>query len=619
MFRARRYRRLNLAVVWVAEVARELGKQSKEAAQDQKPDRLSRITKVSDGIRGIVLNVTSALIAALLVYLALQQVRSAIGSDLVEITAFEVADEVTKQGTSGAAVAAEVAARLRAMSRPVAEDPRDRDKYARSGAYSLAYGAGNIDIEVPGTGFAFKDLTRAIQAGLAKRRYEVSGNVVKTESGLKLQMRVVRLGEAAQGAQATKAGATIEELVRQGVRFVAYQVNPYSLIRHDLSAERKRCATAPPCDFSTGVEVIKRLVREATPSTVASAYVAWCYALGYENDHKGATEKCRFATQADSMNDLAYQNWGIALNHLGKFEEAAEKFRVALQLNHKNAEALFGWGDALWRSERHAESLEKFSEGAQVSLSADWPLVSWGSRLLNQKRVVEGREKLQTAVARDPLDSEAWKLLAIAHSKCGDTAAELEAWRNVVELGPSDPEAHENVGLALNKLARHTEAVPAFEHAIQLSQPPGRLLASLGLGEAFFALKQYEKAIEIYLKSRALEDTADSHAMVGDALSYLDRDEEALAEYEAASKLAPDRESIFANWANSLLRLGRFDEAIGRSTHAIEVTAKEGRESKIGYINRAHAKLALGRLDEAIAAYRKASEIDSNFADAYRG
>lgn len=578
---------------------------------------LDRVVKLVDGTKGILLGVTTILVGLLAVYLVWQHVRGSRGADIIELTTFEVPEDVHKQGTTGEVVGADIAQKLRAMSRQVSASRRVRT--AEAAAFALADQAGDIDIQVPGSSLSFKDVTRAIRAGFANRRFEASGNVLKVPAGFVMHVRLTRLGEDGQAWNLVESAGSVEELVGRGARFIAFRVNPYALVKHELTAERLRCADSKPCDFSVALDHIKRMIPEGTPNEVASAYLAWCFALGHAKQLQEAANKCRFAAQVDPERSVTYQNWGVALNHLGSFAEASEKFERALRLDPRNASALFGMGDALWKLARPDESLRKFAEGAALSPDTEWPLVSWGSRLLSQNRVAEGLAKLKLAVKNDPGDVEAWRLVGVAHSKLGDSAAELESWRNVAELAPKNAQAHTQVGVALTELKRHAEAVLVFSRAIELSDPKSAAWPNLALGDALLELKRYEEAIAAYRRSRAIRETSDAYARAGLALAYLNQPQEALAEYEAASRIAPDRDETYSNWADALLMLKQFEAAVEKSTIAIEKAKKAGRESKIGHINRAHAHLAVGRIDLALSDYRKATEIDPAFADAFRG
>lgn len=578
-----------------------------------------RLGKMVEAVRGILIGTATILTALLVFYLVWQQAHAARGTDLVELLAFEVPEETKKNGVTGATVAADVAQRLRAMARQPAGNASSARGDLEAAAFSLGASAGQLDIQVPGAGVSLRDLSRAIHAGFAKQRFEVSASLSSGSAGLTMHVRVVQVDEPAHDWSLTETGTTLEALVDRAARFIAFQVNPYALIKHDLVSERQRCTAAPPCDFSVGLALIGRLTREGKPADVSSAYVAWCYALGHADDPLAAVDKCRFAAQVNPRSSVAFQNWGIALNHADRADEAVGKFETAVALDSQNSAAYFGWGDALWRLKQPELSLEKFARGAASSSTKKWPLVSWGSRLLSMGRHAEGLSRLELAVAREPLDVQSWQLLAIAHSKLGNHLAELEAWRNVAELSPRDVDAQEEIGMALNELGRHEEAVREFERASDFARPNGSLLANLGLGKAFLRLQQYERSIDAYRKSLQIKKTADAHESVGDALSHLDRDAEALAEYEAASRLEPDRPSVYENWADSLLKLERYEDAFLKATVAIEKANQKGEPTEIGHINRAHAALALGRFDEAVLDYRRAAEISPRFSAAYQG
>ncbi|AVH70043.1 tetratricopeptide repeat protein [Nostoc sp. 'Lobaria pulmonaria (5183) cyanobiont'] len=169
----------------------------------------------------------------------------------------------------------------------------------------------------------------------------------------------------------------------------------------------------------------------------------------------------------------------------------------------------------------------------------------------------------------------------------------------------------------------------------------------LELGNLHFAGQDNTKAIASY--DQALKIKPDKHEAWynrGNALDDLGRTEEAIASYDQALKFKPDDHQAWYNRGNALGNLGRIEEAIacydkavkikpdlheawynrgitldelGRNEEAIE-SYNQALEFKLDYHqtlnNRGIALRKLGRNKEAIASYDKALEIKPDYSRA---
>ena len=120
---------------------------------------------------------------------------------------------------------------------------------------------------------------------------------------------------------------------------------------------------------------------------------------------------------------------------------------------------------------------------------------------------------------------------------------------------PDDLDLLNDLGLLLRDLKRPTEALAAFERALQLKPDFAEALTNRGL--VLQELDRFDEALAAYDRSLQLRpDLADSHANRGNALQELGRHEEALAAYERALAIKPDHEAIYLNESLSRLVLG---------------------------------------------------------------
>ena len=110
----------------------------------------------------------------------------------------------------------------------------------------------------------------------------------------------------------------------------------------------------------------------------------------------------------------------------------------------------------------------------------------------------------------------------------------------------------------LRDLKRPTEALAAFDRALQLKPDFAEALSNRGL--ILQELDRFDEALAAYDRSLQLRpDLADTHANRGNALQELARHEEALAAYRRALEIKPGYEAIYLNESLSRLVLGDFE------------------------------------------------------------
>jgi len=125
-------------------------------------------------------------------------------------------------------------------------------------------------------------------------------------------------------------------------------------------------------------------------------------------------------------------------------------------------------------------------------------------------------------------------------------------------------------------------------------------------GNLFHASQEFEAAIAAY--DQALAIKPDKHAALynkGVALYALGRYEEAIAAYDQALAIKPDYHEALNNKGNALSDLGRYEEAIAAYDQALAIKP----DKHEALYNKGTALANLGRYEEAIAAYDQALAI----------
>ena len=150
--------------------------------------------------------------------------------------------------------------------------------------------------------------------------------------------------------------------------------------------------------------------------------------------------------------------------------------------------------------------------------------------------------------------------LAEAYRAMGLHEAVIACCRAAIRLGLHDPAVLNNLGLALEALARHADAADAFREALALR--PGDAASHTNLGTALRALDQKDQALDHFRRALAIDpDFAPALTNLGQLLLDLGQAEEALPYCRRAARLEPGLPEAHNNLGNALHALGLLEQA----------------------------------------------------------
>jgi tetratricopeptide (TPR) repeat protein len=141
-----------------------------------------------------------------------------------------------------------------------------------------------------------------------------------------------------------------------------------------------------------------------------------------------------------------------------------------------------------------------------------------GLDLLAAGRVREGMAHLRLATRIDPADPEAWENLGIALVERGDTESAIPQLAEAVRLAPDRFEFRHHLGRALYYRGRLDEAVAQLNEAVRLR--PDRAQVHASLGEVLAALHRRDEAAIQFAEALRLEP---DHAGARSGLAGLSR------------------------------------------------------------------------------------------------
>jgi tetratricopeptide (TPR) repeat protein len=136
----------------------------------------------------------------------------------------------------------------------------------------------------------------------------------------------------------------------------------------------------------------------------------------------------------------------------------------------------------------------------------------------------------------------------------------------------------------------------------------------INLGKLQSAGQDYKQAIASYDKALSIKpDKHEAWYNRGNALDDLGRNEEAIASYDKALSIKPDDHQAWNNRGNALQNLGRYEDAIASYDKALSIKP----DKHEAWYNRGNALDDLGRNEEAIASYDKALSIKPDKHEAW--
>ncbi len=283
---------------------------------------------------------------------------------------------------------------------------------------------------------------------------------------------------------------------------------------------------------------------------------------------------------------------GIALKNQGRLEEAAACFRRALEIAPDNAEAL-----------THLQNLP----AAHQQTDDPEALFNQAVTLRAQGRLEDAIASYRRAIALKPDYPGAFNNLGNILRAQGRMEEAIACLRTAVELSPDYAEAHNNLGIALQAQGWRDEAVACYRRALELR--PDLPALHNNLGTALQEQARLDDAVACYRRALDLNPNfSEAHNSLGAALHLQGRPDEAAAHYRKAVMLRPDYTEAYNNLGNALQEQGLLDADAVAAQRAATLEAEQALDA---------AWLDQGQLDEAASCYRKALELNPDYAEAH--
>jgi tetratricopeptide (TPR) repeat protein/2-polyprenyl-3-methyl-5-hydroxy-6-metoxy-1,4-benzoquinol methylase len=374
----------------------------------------------------------------------------------------------------------------------------------------------------------------------------------------------------------------------------------------------------------------------------------------------------RAILQAQPKHPDANHNLGVMAVSLNKTEAALPLFKIALEANPNQGQFWLSYVDALIKEKRFDNARDVLEQGKKQGLAGERvdlleaqlmkSFLTPNSELLLKnnpsttsqqlKKVSTKKEKkknslrnltkpnqiksppqieidklleyyqkrqydlalnLATALTQHyPNHPFGWKVLGALFSQTGKLQDSVIAIEKVLEISPSDAEAHSNLGITLQKLGRLKDAETSCKKAIAIK--PDLAEAHYNLGNTLKELGRQEDAATSYRKAIAIKsDYVKAHSNLGVTLQELGRLEDAEESYSNAIVIKPDYAEAHSNLGNTLKELGRLEDALASHNKAIAIKP----EYAEAHYNLGVTLKELERLEDALVATIKSIKIKS--------
>lgn len=259
----------------------------------------------------------------------------------------------------------------------------------------------------------------------------------------------------------------------------------------------------------------------------------------------------------------------------GRLAEAEHLCTKLLEVEPGNAPAMLLRGIVTAKSGRPAEAIERLNDVLRED--GENPIaLYWLSMLVREAgRIDEATGYAERAVQARPGDAELLFSLGLAYlaqSRSHDAIASLE---KACEIRPHHPPYLYGLSGALESFGRSWDAIRALREATALAP---NLRGLVRLAHLLLMEGHPEEALAASRQAVGMKpDSAQAHLFVAEALTALDRDEEAAPEYAKAYGLEPSlKESYSVQRATRLQGLGKLERAAEQFQAIIEEAPANG-------------------------------------------
>ncbi len=208
------------------------------------------------------------------------------------------------------------------------------------------------------------------------------------------------------------------------------------------------------------------------------------------------------------------------------------------------------------RSERQAAARQALNSVAAIK-----PLFELGLQAYQQGQLAQAVEALQDHLQADPVDGDAWHVLGLSLYALGQPAEAIDCLHYAIQFCPDNPEIQSNTAGILKSVGRLDLAQEILEATT--AKFPQHVGAAVNLGSVYLEQDNLELAGDVLERALVLDPGSSFAAMnLANLWMRQGRVLDAERQYRRLAAGQTPELSLRTNWAESLRKLGRFDEAV---------------------------------------------------------
>ncbi len=241
-----------------------------------------------------------------------------------------------------------------------------------------------------------------------------------------------------------------------------------------------------------------------------------------------------------------WYNYGNLLQELDQPEDAERAFRRALELDPGLYQAVTHLARLLAELKRSDEAMSLHRQALAIEPENPVSLRGLGQLCYERGDVEEAERLYRAARELTPNHPETLNALGVVLKDRGEFDEAMSLWRRATELSPNYSVAHNNIGVMLRLMRRPGEALAPLRMALQLN--PNDSMAAGNLAHALLNLGKTTDAEDVAREILRRDPVnAEGHLMLGFALAYQARVEEAIAEFLLSLESAPGTTTNICN------------------------------------------------------------------------
>ena len=292
----------------------------------------------------------------------------------------------------------------------------------------------------------------------------------------------------------------------------------------------------------------------------------------------------------------ANHNMGVLTVGFGKAQEALPFFKTALEANPSVAQFWLSYIDVLLQLTKKDEAKAALNQAKKYNLMGDGfdalkkklssleqtSNLDFQNQVLPQDQLeavinLYNQGLLQQVLGKTSELLKSYPDSAILHNIQGAANnglmqfnAAIKSFKEAINIKFDFPDAHNNLGIALQEQGKLEEAISAFEKSLSIN--PNYADAYYNMGIALQKQGNLVKAIEACNKAINLKpDFADAHNNLGLALQEQGKLKEAISAFNNALSINPSYTEVHYNMGDVLKEQDKMEEAIKAYQRALTI------------------------------------------------